>query len=159
MMVGPAATIYVPIHRKFVLSAYGSPQYVWYSKTERERTWNYYLNGAAQLSLKNVFFSLEGVYSDARERWNTILNAGEILEIATRREEEKIYVQIAGVVKEDAYRILQLTSTRSNIPEISKYAFCSLDPRFADRALEKGGGFIAGGDRLLPAGGIAYPNR
>lgn len=68
---GPAATLYIPIHRKFVLSLTGSPQYVWYSKTERERTWNYYLNGAAQLSLKNVFFSLEGTYSDARERWNT----------------------------------------------------------------------------------------
>ena len=68
---GPAATIYLPIHRKFVLSVYGSPQYVWYSKTARERTWNYYFNGAAQLSLKNVFFSVEGVYSDARERWNT----------------------------------------------------------------------------------------
>ncbi|HOW86840.1 MAG TPA: outer membrane beta-barrel protein [Candidatus Aminicenantes bacterium] len=68
---GPAATIYLPAPRKFVLSIYGSPQYVWYSKTERERTWNYYLRGAAQLSLKNVFFSLDGVYSDARERWNT----------------------------------------------------------------------------------------
>jgi hypothetical protein len=68
---GPAATIYLPIHRRFVLSVSGSPQYVWYSKTERERTWNYYFNGAAQLSLKNVFFSAEGKYSDARERWNT----------------------------------------------------------------------------------------
>ena len=79
---GPAATIYVPIHRKFVLSAYGSPQYVWYSKTEQERTWNYYLNGAAQLSLKNIFFSLEGVYSDARERWNTEID------IRPRRKEQ-----------------------------------------------------------------------
>jgi len=68
---GPAATVYVPIHRKFVLSAYGSPQYVWYSKTAQERTWNYYFNGAAQLNLRNAFFSLDGVYSDARERWNT----------------------------------------------------------------------------------------
>ncbi|NLH77465.1 MAG: outer membrane beta-barrel protein [Acidobacteria bacterium] len=68
---GPAATVYVPIHRKFVLTAYGSPQYVWYSKTERERTWNYYFAGAAQLSLKNVFLSAEGGYSDARERWST----------------------------------------------------------------------------------------
>jgi len=71
LTAGPAATIYLPIHRKFVLSAYGSPQYVWYSKTEQERTWNYYFSGAAQLSLKNVFFSVEGLYSDARERWNT----------------------------------------------------------------------------------------
>ncbi len=71
LTAGPAATIYLPIHRKFVLSAYGSPQYVWYSKTAQERTWNYYFRGAARLSLKNVFLSLEGVYSDARERWNT----------------------------------------------------------------------------------------
>lgn len=79
---GPAATIYVPIHRKFVLSLYGSPQYIWYSKTEQERTWNYYLNGAAQLSLKNIFFSLEGNYSDARERWNTEID------IRPRRKEK-----------------------------------------------------------------------
>jgi len=79
---GPAATLYIPIHRKFVLFAYGSPQYVWYSKTDRERTWNYYFNGAAQLSLKNVFFSLEGTYSDARERWNTEID------IRPRRREE-----------------------------------------------------------------------
>jgi hypothetical protein len=79
---GPAAMIYIPIHRKFVLSAYGSPQYVWYSKTERERTWNYYFNGAAQLSLRNVFFSLEGKYSDARERWNTEID------IRPRRKEK-----------------------------------------------------------------------
>ena len=82
MTAGPAATVYLPIHRSFVLSAYGSPQYVWYSKTEQERTWNYYLNGAAQLSLKNVFFSLEGTYSDARERWNTEID------IRPRRKEE-----------------------------------------------------------------------
>jgi len=79
---GPAATVYVPIHRKFVLSAYGSPQYVWYSETEQERTWNYYFSGAAQLSLKSVFFSLEGNYSDARERWNTEID------IRPRRKEE-----------------------------------------------------------------------
>ena len=71
LTAGPAATIYLPIHRKFVLSAYGSPQYVWYSKTVQERTWNYYFNGAAQLSLKNVFLSLDAKYSDARERYST----------------------------------------------------------------------------------------
>jgi hypothetical protein len=79
---GPAATIYLPIHRRFVLSAYGSPQYVWYSKTEQERTWNYYFKGVAQLSLKNVFFGLEGAYSDAQERWNTEID------IRPRRKEE-----------------------------------------------------------------------
>lgn len=40
-------------------------------------------------------------------------------------------------------RILPL---RSNIPEISKYVFEAVDPDFPARALEKGGGFIIGGD-------------
>lgn len=71
---GPAATIYLPIQRRFVLSFYGSPQYVWYSKTARERTWNYYLRGAAQLNLRRVFLSFEGSRSDAREHWNTELD-------------------------------------------------------------------------------------
>jgi hypothetical protein len=71
LTAGPAATVYLPFSKKFVLSVYGSPQYVWYSKTDRERTWNYYTRGSALLSLKNFFLSIEGVYSDARERWNT----------------------------------------------------------------------------------------
>ena len=71
LTAGPAATFYVPVHRRFVLSVYGSPQYVWYSKTARERTWNYYFRGAAQLNLRNAFFSVDGVYSDARERYST----------------------------------------------------------------------------------------
>lgn len=72
LTAGPAATFYVPVHRRaFVLSLYGSPQYVWYSKTEQERSWNYYFRGAAQINLKNAFFSVDGVYSDARERYST----------------------------------------------------------------------------------------
>ncbi|NMX22197.1 aconitate hydratase [ANME-1 cluster archaeon GoMg4] len=35
---------------------------------------------------------------------------------------------------------------RSNIPEISKYVFEAIDPEFPARALEKGGGFIIGGE-------------
>jgi aconitate hydratase len=35
---------------------------------------------------------------------------------------------------------------RSNIPEISKYVFEAIDPEFRTRALEKGGGFIIGGE-------------
>ena len=87
LTAGPAATFYVPIlragsvpsppggqaisRRPLVLTFYGSPQYVWYSKTQRERTWNYYFRGSAQLDLKNAFFSVDGVYSDARERYST----------------------------------------------------------------------------------------
>ncbi|MEA1906410.1 MAG: aconitate hydratase [Euryarchaeota archaeon] len=40
-------------------------------------------------------------------------------------------------------RILPL---RSNIPEISKYVFEAIDPEFPPRALERGGGFIIGGE-------------
>jgi aconitate hydratase len=35
---------------------------------------------------------------------------------------------------------------RSNIPEISKFVFNVVDEKFHDRSLEKGGGFIIGGD-------------
>lgn len=35
---------------------------------------------------------------------------------------------------------------RSNVPEISKYVFEKVDPGFHDRALEKKGGFIVGGE-------------
>ncbi len=40
----------------------------------------------------------------------------------------------------------EIMSLRSNIPEISKYTFCRVDKAFAQRALEKGGGFIVGGE-------------
>jgi aconitate hydratase len=40
----------------------------------------------------------------------------------------------------------EIMALRSNIPEISKYTFCRLDKDFASRALQKGGGFIVGGE-------------
>jgi aconitate hydratase len=40
----------------------------------------------------------------------------------------------------------EIMALRSNIPEISQYAFRYVDPSFADRALKKGGGFIVGGE-------------
>ena len=40
----------------------------------------------------------------------------------------------------------EIMALRSNIPEISKYTFCRLDKTFAARALQKGGGFIVGGE-------------
>jgi aconitate hydratase len=40
----------------------------------------------------------------------------------------------------------EIMSLRSNIPEISKYTFIHIDKTFATRALEKGGGFIVGGE-------------
>jgi endonuclease V-like protein UPF0215 family len=56
------------------------------------------------------------------ERWKAVLNAGKIFEVPTRSETEKIYMQISGINEDDAKRILQLTSTRSNIPEALRVA-------------------------------------
>jgi len=58
----------------------------------------------------------------SEERWKAIVNAGKIFEVPTRSESEKVYVQICGILEEDAKRILQLTSTRSNIPEALRVA-------------------------------------
>ncbi len=40
----------------------------------------------------------------------------------------------------------EIMSLRSNIPEISNYTFCRVDAGFPQRALQKGGGFIVGGE-------------
>ncbi|MDH5754032.1 MAG: DUF99 family protein [Candidatus Bathyarchaeota archaeon] len=59
---------------------------------------------------------------ESEERWKAILNAGEIFEVSTRSKSEKIYMQIYGILEEDARKILQLTSTRSNVPEALRVA-------------------------------------
>jgi endonuclease V-like protein UPF0215 family len=56
------------------------------------------------------------------ERWNAVLNAGEIIPVTTRNGKQKIYFEIAGITKETAEKILKLTSTRSNIPEALRVA-------------------------------------
>ncbi|MEM2117416.1 MAG: DUF99 family protein [Candidatus Bathyarchaeia archaeon] len=58
----------------------------------------------------------------SEERWEAIQNAGEIFEVSTRNKNEKVYMQISGILKDDAEKILQLTSTRSNIPEALRVA-------------------------------------
>jgi len=58
----------------------------------------------------------------SEKRWKAILNAGEIFRVPTRTKGEKIYMQISGIFEEDAKKILQVTSTRSNIPEALRVA-------------------------------------
>jgi hypothetical protein len=58
----------------------------------------------------------------SEERWGLISNAGEVLEVPTRSRKNKLYVQIVGILEEDAKKILQLTSTRSDIPEALRVA-------------------------------------
>jgi hypothetical protein len=58
----------------------------------------------------------------SEKRWKAILNAGKTFEVSTRNKSEKVYMQILGIFEEDAKKILQLTSTRSNIPEALRIA-------------------------------------
>ena len=50
-------------------------------------------------------------------RWRIINEAGAPSELETRNSGAKIYVQTVGIRKDDAERIIRLTSTRSSIPE------------------------------------------
>jgi len=60
--------------------------------------------------------------SRSEERWNAVLNAGELVEVATRHKNERIYLHVAGVSAEDARKVVRLTSTRSNMPEALRVA-------------------------------------
>lgn len=53
-------------------------------------------------------------FDDWEERWQDIMDAGEIYEI---ENEEKIYIQINGIDLKDAKEIIRLSTTRSAIPE------------------------------------------
>jgi endonuclease V-like protein UPF0215 family len=59
---------------------------------------------------------------ESEKRWKAVLNAGDLSEIPTRNEREKIYLHVAGISLNDAERIVRLTSTRSNIPEALRVA-------------------------------------
>jgi len=56
------------------------------------------------------------------ERWQAMRNAGEIAEVYTRNDEEAVYMQVAGISRSDAEKILKKTSTRSNVPEALRVA-------------------------------------
>lgn len=51
------------------------------------------------------------------ERFEIILRAGRITRVVTKDASNPIYIQCAGIDSEDAHRIVQLSSTRSNVPE------------------------------------------
>jgi endonuclease V-like protein UPF0215 family len=59
---------------------------------------------------------------DSEKRWQAMLNAGELFTVETRNGENPVYVQTAGLLREDAETILKKTSTRSNIPEALRVA-------------------------------------
>ncbi|PMB75110.1 MAG: hypothetical protein C0193_02100, partial [Candidatus Bathyarchaeota archaeon] len=72
-------------------------------------------------NLEEICSALENL-PKSEERWKAILNAGEPVEVSVRGGKEKVYMQTSGICEEDARKILQLTSTRSNIPEALRVA-------------------------------------
>ena len=59
---------------------------------------------------------------NSKERWNAVLNAGEIYPMKARSGNQTVYVEIAGISKDTAQKILFVTSQRSNIPEALRVA-------------------------------------
>jgi len=59
---------------------------------------------------------------DSEKRWRAMENAGELFEVETRKGENPVYMHIAGILREDAEKIMKKTSTRSLIPEALRVA-------------------------------------
>ena len=55
-------------------------------------------------------------------RWRAMENAGKIFKVETRKGENPVYMHIAGILREDAEKIMKKTSTRSLIPEALRVA-------------------------------------
>ena len=59
---------------------------------------------------------------DFEIRWRAMENAGKLFAVETRKGENPVYMHIAGVLREDAEKIMKKTSTRSLIPEALRVA-------------------------------------
>jgi endonuclease V-like protein UPF0215 family len=59
---------------------------------------------------------------NSAERWKAVQNAGQVFKVQTRNTNEKVYMEVCGASESDAQRILQVTSTRSGIPEALRVA-------------------------------------
>jgi hypothetical protein len=86
LTAGPAADVYLVARRRLIIHVFESPQYVFFSKTKRERTWNNYLNGDVSLSFSRFLLTVGGSLNNARERWSTELD------IRPRRKEKSGFV-------------------------------------------------------------------
>lgn len=71
--------------------------------------------------LKDIRKALQNLPSP-KKRWKAVANAGGIIEVNTRGKNEKVYMEICGILEEDARTILKLTSTRSSVPEALRVA-------------------------------------
>jgi endonuclease V-like protein UPF0215 family len=71
--------------------------------------------------LKKVRKALENL-SRSGARWKALLNAGETFEVAAKNEGERVFIWVHGISIKDAFRVVRLTSTRSNVPEALRVA-------------------------------------
>ena len=69
-------------------------------------------------SIKNALKHL----SDFDVRWQSILNCGKLIKVEIREMENPIYIQMAGILLEDAEKIIKKMSITSNIPESLRVA-------------------------------------
>lgn len=60
--------------------------------------------------------------SRSEERWKAVQSGGEIFAVQTRTGDERVCAQASGISREDAEKILRLTSTRSSVPEALRVA-------------------------------------
>ena len=81
---GPGLTVYLPIKKRILFSIYGSPQYVFFKDTERERAWNTYFSGHIHFFINRFLFTLEKGYTNAKQRWNTEID------LRLRRKEDSL---------------------------------------------------------------------
>ncbi|HOJ26113.1 MAG TPA: outer membrane beta-barrel protein [Candidatus Saccharicenans sp.] len=88
LTAGPAFDAYLVARRRLIVHVFESPQYVFFFKTKRERTWNNYLNGDVSLSFNRFLLTVGGSLNNARERWSTELD------IRPRRKEKSGFVSL-----------------------------------------------------------------
>lgn len=66
--------------------------------------------------LKSIEAALHNL-PDFKVRLQSIMNSGKLIEVKIRNNENSIYIQTAGILEEDAKKIIKKMSTKSNIPE------------------------------------------
>jgi len=71
--------------------------------------------------LENIRNALKNL-PDCEVRWQAMENAGELFTVETKEGENPVYIHTAGILWEDAEKVMRITSTRSLIPEALRVA-------------------------------------
>jgi endonuclease V-like protein UPF0215 family len=71
--------------------------------------------------LENIKNALKNL-PDFEVRWQAMENAGGLFTVETKEGENPVYIHTAGILREDAEKVMRVTSTRSLIPEALRVA-------------------------------------